>query len=185
MGASYVVMQQACLHSEQLAQSAVMACQDSLAIAKTTIDQLEHLAKNTENHVPHVIAVFSELALGVSSVELFDPLKWRERANKISSDAIGRDELLSSVKRWGKMPYFLIQLATSPRWKWTKFYFFPIVSITLACIALFGMVFHLRENWLLFSAILSFLVSVILPIILTTGIREEYQVDQARKVTIK
>ena len=50
---------------------------------------------------------------------------------------------------------------------------------------LYGLIFNLSDNWWLFFGVLSFLISIILPILMTTGLGEQPKVKQTLTKTLE
>lgn len=92
-----------CLQVANFAQSAISQC--------TTL--AEHLPKtevHSESHIAHATAVFSELALGISSASLADPLAWRNAIGPIRKDhpdIIKRTNFLVEAKHRGPISYMI------------------------------------------------------------------------------
>jgi hypothetical protein len=121
-----------------------------------------------ENHVVHATAVFSELGLAVSTAVLFDPLKWEERAAQADEDEISKHDLMALIKYENRTVQVLLSIVKSPKWTWVKFSLLPIISLAFATGSLFAMagLIHISERRSLSYAFLSFLVSIMLPILL-------------------
>lgn len=172
---------QECLLATRTAQFALERC---IAIANQPAI--------TEHHIAHAIAVFSELGIGVASAAIFDPSRWRERTNNANrhNDAVARQDLLSQAKKMGIGLIIRGQMffATSSRWRLIKYYFLPVISIILGCIALFGMsglILDVSDYWWLFFGTLSFICSIILPIIMSTGLGEQPKVADSLLTTLQ
>lgn len=148
-----------CLHTVQIAQSAITQC-----------TELSLKLSEPENHIAHAIAVFCELALGISSALIADPLSWRRVVSSPSNNdpdkAVKTQDLLTQAKEIGIVTYWINWLLTLEvkNFRLVRFltlYAFPGATWLISILVLVALSFPVQvEKWYQISIIGYFFIAL-------------------------